>query len=181
MLSSIGRLCVVATFAMVVAACGDSDGDGQGSETEAWADNVCSAAGEWTDAVDEARATLSDTSGLSADDIEGAIGEVADATESFVADLRNVGSPDIEAGDEAQRQLSMLSDELQSQADVIEQAISEGSASLDELLASVSSVTGALSAMIGDAQATIDDLRKLDGAEELESAFASSPSCQDLQ
>jgi hypothetical protein len=180
MASRIAQVGVVATFALGVAACGDSDGDGQGSEAEAWADGVCSAVGEWTDAVDEARTTLRDPSGLTADDIEGAYDEVADATESFVTDLRNVGSPDTEAGDEAKRQLSTLSDQLQSQADVIERAAGEGADSLDELLAKASTVTGAVSTMTTDALATLDDLRQLDGTHELETAFESAPSCQEL-
>ena len=52
---------------------------------------------------------------------------------------------------------------------------------MGELLARVSTVSGAVAQMISDAQAAVADLRVLDGAQELEDAFSSAASCEDLR
>ena len=49
------------------------------------------------------------------------------------------------------------------------------------MLASLSTITGALATMSADISKTVDDLGSLDGAAELRDAFDSSASCQKLR
>jgi hypothetical protein len=173
-------------------ACGDSD-DTNGSssaqsstadeqaQAEAWADDVCSPLGDWKIAVDDARATLSDKANLSANEVRGAANGVADATDSLVSDLESLEPPDTTAGDEAQAALSTLSSQLQQHKDTITSATDQSSSTPREMLANVSTVTGALATMLTDVAAAVEDIGQLDGAEKLTSAFQDTPSCQQLQ
>ena len=58
--------------------------------------------------------------------------------------------------------------------------LEKSSANLQELLAQLSAVTGALSTMVTDASTAVDTIRQLDGADEQESAVKDSPTCQKL-
>jgi hypothetical protein len=192
-----GRLtvAVVAVLVLAAAGCGSSDGsDGSsseggptqsssaadGQELSAWADDVCSAASEWVTAVDAAQTTLSDKANLSANGVRSALDGVATATDSLVTDLTGLGPPDTAAGDQAQAALSALATQLRQQQDEIAGATSQSPTTAGELLTNVSTITGALATMVTGAAATMESIRQLDGAEELESAFKANPNCQQL-
>ena len=178
----LARLVVVAVLALA-AGCGGSDGEQQQPEptaAEAWADEVCSTVTTWQAAVAHSRAMLKDAANLSANDVRHALTFAADATRTFITDLKDTGAPDTEAGQAAAEQLSTLSDQLQEQADVVARA-AEGSDTLPEMLASVSEVSKAFSTMVTDTTTAVENIRGLDGAAELESAFADSTSCQQLR
>ena len=171
---------LIAVLALAAAGCGGSEADQQ-SATEAWADDVCSTVADWTGAVQDAQTTLNDPANLSANDVRGALENVSTATTAFVSDLKEIGPPDTEAGEAAGAQLSTLADQLQQQADVVTRALEQPSANLQELLAKVSTVSGALSEMVNNAVTAIENIRQLDGADELESAFQDSQTCQELR
>ncbi len=175
----LAQLGLVAVLALATG-CGGADGDQQ-TATEAWADDVCSTVSDWKGAVVDAQATLSDPANLSANDVKDALESVSTATSTFVTDLKDIGPPDTEAAGAAQEQLSTLSDQLQQQADVVTRTLNQPSASLQELLAQVSTVSGALSTMVTDAVTAVENIRQLDGADELESAFQDSQTCQELR
>ena len=186
---------VVAALLLATAACGgspssnSSDGtdgsDGsegsQQSQAMTWAEDVCSAASDWKDAINSALTTLSDKANLSANGVRDAVDTVAAATDSLVADLTSLGTPDTTAGDQAQAQLTTLATQLQQQKDTITSATSQSATTARDLLTQVSTVTGALATMLDDVTTTVDDIRQLDGADELENAFQDAPTCQQLQ
>lgn len=179
------RLAVLAGLVVglaVVSGCGESDDDSGTEPTaaETWASDLCSSLGSWTTTMKDARSTLSTPRELSVDEVEATFAEVRTATSTLVEGLGDLGAPDTEAGDEAGELVSSLSEDLQAQAAVVEDASSDQPQGMGELLARVSSVTGAVAQMISDTQTTVTDIRALDGAQELEDAFASTQSCQDL-
>jgi hypothetical protein len=176
----VASLAVAAMLVASLAGCGDSSDDEGPSATDAWADDVCSSVQDWTGTLSTARDTLSDTSSLSADSIRSTVSDVSRATETFVSDLKNVGAPDTEAGGQAEQELQTLSANLAEQAQVIEDATSKQPAGLDSMLAEVSTVTGAVGKMVSDAQTAVANIRGLDGAQELEDAFTSAPTCKQL-
>ena len=157
-----------------------SDGNQQ-SQASTWAEDVCSAASDWKVAVDTAQATLSDKANLSANGVRDAVDAVAAATDSLVANLTSLGAPDTTAGDQAQAQLSTLASQLQQQKDTITSATSQSPTTARELLTQVSTMTGALATMLSNVTATVDNIRQLEGAEELESAFQDALTCKQLQ
>lgn len=173
---------LVAAMAVAVTGCGDSD-DGSGSEptaAESWASDMCSTVGAWTTTIADARTALSSPRDLSANEIESTFAEVRTATTTLVEDLGDLGAPDTDAGDEAEERIASLSEQLQEQADIVEDAVGGESQGMAERLAGVSTVSAAVAQMISDAQAAVADIRTLDGAQELEDAISGASSCQDL-
>jgi hypothetical protein len=166
---------------LVLAGCGGSDDKNQPSSTEAWAGQVCSTASDWLGAVSDAQKTLTDTSNLNADTLHTAFDDLAGATDTLVTDLGKLGKPDTQAGDQAQAQLSSLSDQLQQQRDTISKAADQASGSVQGLLAQVSTVSGAIATMFSDISTTVDNLRQLQGADELQKAFQDAQACQELR
>ncbi len=181
---NLGRLALVAALALV-AGCGSSGGDQEqqsagGASAEAWADDVCTTVSTWKDAIEHSQTMLSDPASLSPKLVKHALNFAADATSAFITDLGKLGAPDTEAGQAAEEQLTTLTDQLQEQADVVTRTLDQSSANLQELLAQLSAVSGALSTMVTDASTAVANIRQLDGADELESAFKDSPTCQKL-
>jgi hypothetical protein len=172
---------LASALVLATAGCGESgDGDEQ-SRAEAWAGDVCSAVGSWRTEVTAASQTLGDTGNLSANEANEAFDNLATATEDLVSELVDIGPPDTDAGDEAEERIDALSDQLEAQRDIIRDATENDAGTVNEVLEQVSRVTGAVSTMITDALRTVDQIRNLDGAEELEGAFASASTCQDLR
>ncbi len=157
-------------LALAVGGCG---GDDEETSAEAWADDVCSATSTWAEEVDQAAATLADPASLSVNGFKAEVDRIVTATEALVDDLGDLGAPETEAGAEAEQQIAQLSDELQAQGQILSEAISGDADSLDQLLASASEITAALSTIGTSAQTTFEEISQLDGAAELESAFES--------
>jgi hypothetical protein len=174
-------LVVLAAVLVVATGCAGSDGGDEQSAAEAWADDVCASVSDWTDAVQDAQTTLRDPANLSANEVTGTLKSVSTATSAFVSDLKSFGPPDTDAGQAAQAQLSTLSDQLQEQADIVTGALNQSSGNLQQLLAQVSTVSGAVASMVSDAVAAVENIRQLDGADELERAFQDSATCEELR
>jgi ABC-type transporter Mla subunit MlaD len=168
------------TVLVLAAGCGGGSDPQPQSAVEIWADDVCSSVADWKDAVEDAQSALSDPADLSATDVRDTLQGVADATNAFVTDLTGIGTPDTQAGQAAADELSTLSGRLRHHADIVSEAVGESSDNLQELLAQVSTVTSAVSEMIDDSVATVESISRLDGADELESAFEESSTCQEL-
>ena len=174
---------LVAGLLVLAAGCGGPD-DGSNSEptaVESWADDVCSTVGSWTTTIADARTTLSAPRDLTVTELEATLDEVRSATVTLVDELGDVGAPDTEAGDAAEERIASLAEELQQQADVVEDASSDPPQGLSERLTRASTVSGAVAQMVSDAQSAVADLRSLEGAQELEDAFTSTASCQELK
>jgi hypothetical protein len=167
------------------AGCGsDDDGSDSADEptaAETWADDLCSSVGAWTTTMEDARTTLSEPRELSAADLEATVDQVRSATTTLVSDLGELGAPDTEAGDAAEERLTAMSDEIESQSAVVEEAAGSEPENLQQRLERASTVTGAAAAMVSEAKAAIADLGELDGAQELQDAIESTGSCQDLR
>jgi hypothetical protein len=167
---------------VLVSACGDSkNGADQPSSTEAWAGDVCSTASTWLRTVSDAQASLTDTSNLNADSLRGAFDDIVGATKTLATDLGKLGAPDTQAGDEAKAQLTSLSGQLQQQQGVISDATAQAAGSVQGLLSQVSAVTAAVATMFSDIGTTVDNLRQLQGADELQKAFQDASACQELR
>lgn len=167
-------------LACALAGCGGDDDGGDAatpSEAEAWAGEVCGAAAAWSASATAVQDTLAEPSGLSAEDVRSQFAAVELATEELAASLTSMSAPDTEAGQEAEQLLTDLSNELSGQRQAIDSATDLPAASVEELLAKASNVTGAMSTMLAEIEATVTELRELDGADELRTAFESAEAC----
>lgn len=172
------RILAVSLLALALAAgCGgDGDGGGGTSATD-WANDLCAAITEWTESVQTTSDSLK-SGNLSESSLKDAAEDFQSATEEFVDDVRGLGAPDTEAGEEAKEEIDKLADSVDENAAEIEDAIGGDGGSLAE---TVSAVTQALSAMGQQLAATFTALEQVDAGSELEDAFSDAESCDELQ
>lgn len=163
-----------ATLVLVAVGCGSSDEN----PTVAWADGVCSALTTWNSSLTAARDSLQDTSSLSPETVSGALIDVVEATRRLGEDLREVGAPGTESGEQAQQIVGDLSDTLGDGADTLQRTIDEaGDAGLGGILESLQTISTALGSMAVAVGAAFGDLQELDPDGELQDAISSTESC----
>ena len=100
------------------------------------------------------------------------------ATETLSSDLKGLGKPDTQAGQQAKDSLDQLSTSLQKDVTTIENAV-KGVSGVSGVVAAVSTLTTTLATMGTQVKATFTDLQGLDKGE-LKDAFASSSACNSL-
>jgi len=181
------RLAQVVALAAAVAStllvgCGSdksSTGDDKPSETQVWANDVCTSVLTWRKAVDDARTSLSNPRELSVADLEHIGEQVRTATSTMVTDLKDAGLPS-QAGPEVRQQLSQLSAQVEEQVQVVKDADVGSASTPQDVLQQVSVVAGALSKIAADSKAALTDMRESIDSSGLGDAFASTAACQDL-
>jgi ABC-type transporter Mla subunit MlaD len=157
--------------------CGGDD-DGGSSATTEWADGVCTAISTWGDSITATGESLR-AGATDADDLRTAVDEFEDATQTFVDDLRELGRPDTEAGDEAQEALEQLADDVDENVSKISEAVEEAEG-VSEIVEAATSVSGTLSTMGQQLSSTFAELQQLEAADELEEAFRDADACDEL-
>ncbi len=168
----------VAALALVATGCGGSDSSDE-DPTAAWASGFCSAVTSWTDELQTVTSQFSDTSNLSQDGLQSAADDVTSATEQLVDDLRGLGSPETESGDEVRSALDSLSTTLESEAANIEETV-EGISGLTGIPSAITAVTTSLSAMGSAFASTLQTIQDADVRDELQTALEDSPECADI-
>jgi hypothetical protein len=164
-----------------MAGCAGSDSEPAQSAAESWASAVCSSIGQWSTTIEQARTTLGNPADLSANEARETLEQVGASTRALATDLDGLGAPDTESGAEAERLVTALSEELHQQLEVVKDAAEQHPEGASQHLDRMAVVSGAAAAMASATETTIDDLRALDGASELEDAFKGADSCQDLR
>lgn len=163
----------VSALAVVVAGCGGSD---EPDSTSAWAAGFCSAITSWTDSLEEVTSQFTDTSNLSQEGLQSAAEDVRTATDDLVDDIRGLGAPDTESGEEIRSALDSLSTSLETQSGEIETAV-EGVSNITDLPSAITAATTSLSAMGSAFASTLQTLESADVGGELQSALEDSPEC----
>ena len=179
MRTRIALTAAVAALALVAVGCGGDDGDGDTDPTAAWASDFCSAITTWTDELQTVTSQFSDTSNLSQDGLESAAGDVKSATDDLVDDLRGLGAPETEGGEEIRSALDSLSTSLESESASIEETV-EGISGLTGIPSAITAVTSSLSAMGSAFASTLETIESADAGSELQSALEDSPECADI-
>ena len=176
------RILVVSLLAVSVAVgCGGGDGDSGSSETPSateWAQDLCSATSDWTESLSSATGSLKGDN-LSEEGLKGAVGDIENATSTFVDDVKGLGTPDTDAGQKAKESLDQLADDLSDEVAKIKSA-SDDASGVSGVLAAVSTVSGALSTMSQQVSSAFSELEQLDVEGELRDAFEQADSCNDL-
>ena len=170
--------------AIVVAAIAMRLSDDGPPTTEDWAGEVCTSLSDWRDSI----TSLADVSGepLSADTLRDKLGDADDATSDLVTELRDLGPPDLEAGDELEQQLDESADELESRFEALkESAEAAADAPASEFLQQLAGLASDFAALQTAISTTVSSLQNANVADEskaeLQQAFADAPSCQSLQ
>jgi methyl-accepting chemotaxis protein len=170
---------VMLAAALLAAGCGGSDDDSDGtSATTEWASDICTAVSAWADTLTSSANSLQGGN-ISRDSLESAAEDVKSATDTLVDDLRGVGRPDTDAGQQAKDSVDQLAGELEQEADKIESAVEDVSG-VSGVLNAVSTVTATLATMSTQVTSTVDELEQLDAQGELRDAFEEAPPCSEL-
>jgi hypothetical protein len=167
----------VAVLALSVAGCG---GDDDNDATTEWAGGVCSAITTWENSITSAVNSVKDNP--TKDGIQSAVDDAKDATTTFTNDLKGLGKPDTDAGQQAQDALNELPSDAEAGVQQVEQAIqtAEGAGAAGALSA-ISAVSATLATLTSQATTTFSQLQQLNGGDELKSAFDNADSCDSLR
>jgi phage-related protein len=168
---------VVALLAAFLAS-GCGGGKDENSAT-AWADDVCSAATTWRDSITSTTDSLSGGN-LSENGLTSAVDDIKSATSDFVDDVRGLGAPDTESGEQAKESLDKLADAADENLSTIQSAVDDASG-VSGVMQAVTAISTALSTMASQVSSTVAELKQLDAGGELEAAFNDADSCKDLQ
>jgi methyl-accepting chemotaxis protein len=166
----------VSALAFVAVGCGGSDSEADDDPTAAWASDFCNAITTWTDELETVTSQFSDTSNLSQDGLQSAADDVKGATDELVDDLRALGAPETEGGEEIRSSLDSLSTTLETEAATIEET-AQGISGLTGIPSAITAVTSSLSAMGTAFAATLEAIESADVRSELQDALSDSPEC----
>jgi hypothetical protein len=151
--------------------------------TAEWADSVCSSLSDWRSSI----ATLVDPGdeSLTAGALRDRLDQADTATNDLVDELRDLGPPDLDAGDEVQRALDSAAAGLAaSWADVRSAAADAADADRTELLGALAEVADDFAELAEQARDVVATLQSAslfgEASDELEAAFAASSSCQQV-
>jgi ABC-type transporter Mla subunit MlaD len=173
------RWLVIGLLAVSLATgCGGDDGGGGASSTE-WADGVCSAITTWSQSITSTAESLRGGN-LSEDELRNAVDDFESATSDFVDDLRGLGAPDTESGEQAKESLDELSGNVEENVSRMRSAVDDVSGA-SGVLEAITTVSATLSTMGQQLSATFTELEQLDAGGELERAFSDTDSCDELE
>jgi hypothetical protein len=170
---------VVLTAAVAAAGCGGGKSSSSSSDTSSaddWANGLCSALVTWTNSVKSATGSLK--AGVSKESLESATGDIENASNTLVTDLKDLGKPDTKAGQDAKDAVDQVSGQIEQDVKNMQNAVDKASAT--GVAAAASSVAATLTTMasqIGSAAAKIGDA---DSGGELNKAFQNSSACKKL-
>jgi len=176
MRQAIAFIALAASLALAAAGCGGSDEPSEESATVEWADGFCTAITTWSDELKQATAELTSPS---QDSLDQAANDVRTSTQQLVDDLKSLGAPDTESGQEVKDALDELATTLDDGDAEIEEA-TEGVSGLTDLPAAITTITTTLSAMGTAFSSTFQTIEDADVKGELQDAFEQADSCSDI-
>ena len=174
---------VVIAGAVIVARLADDDF--RSVETTEWADSVCTSLSEWQGSLTSLAA--GGGGGLDPDAIEEALDDARSATDDLVDDLKRLGPPDLETGDEVEDALDDTADGLRESYDALDEAAQEAldAGSPAEVLQGLAALAPQAQALLQQARDAVASLQSAsifgEASAELEQAFAGADSCQQLR
>jgi hypothetical protein len=182
LIAAIVVVIVVIVAAVVIARGKDDSGN---PDAAAWADSVCTSISDWRSSI----SSLADVSGatLTKESLQQRLDDADAATQQLITELKDLGAPDLEAGDQLKQQLDSDADNLQSSYDSLKSAAQEAldADSTTSFLTALADLATPFQALANQINTTIQDLQNAnvgdDAKAELQQAFDDSPSCQQLK
>lgn len=168
----------------VIAAKVKDNGDSGTLTTAEWADSVCTDISTWQSSI----TSLADVSGgLTKDSLQQKLDDAKSATDTLVSELKDLGKPDLAAGDQLQQQLDSSADQLQASYESL-QSQAQDALSADTpaaFLQALGKLAPQFGQLLDEIQTTVKNLRNSNAAgsakTELQQAFDDSASCQSLR
>jgi hypothetical protein len=133
---------------------------------------------EWTDSARPVVESLQEET-LTKQAVEDATDEVDNATTTLAGELRDLGTPDTEAGEQVEASVQRLSSELDDDVEQIDTAVNNAT-DPSGVRTAVSEASSTLVTMGNRVPSTVSELDRIDAKGELKAAFQESDSCQSL-
>ena len=177
---------LILSAAIVAAGCGGSDSSSSsetsGTESSAtaaddWANSVCEAFVTWNNSITDAGQGIKDNP--SEEGIRTAGDEIQSATQTLADDLRGLGKPDTESGQQAKDTIDQLATNLDTSLQKISDAMDNASGAAGAVTAA-STIGTSLVEMADHVSTAFQQLQDLDAQGELQSAFEQGDSCAGL-
>lgn len=175
----------IAAIVVAVLAARLTDDDSGSLDTAAWAESVCGSLSEWQGEI----TALADVEGgeLTPESLEEKLDDAQTATDGLVSDLKDLGRPDLEAGDDVEQALDDAADGLRESYASL-QTSAEAALDADgttELLQALAALGPQFQALLQQVQDTVASLQSAslfgESSAELEQAFTDASSCQELR
>jgi hypothetical protein len=188
-ISEVRALLVIPVLAAAILAAGCGGGSSSSSTTgssatgssttsaDDWANSVCEAFTTWTTTITSAGQSIKDNP--TDDGLRSAGDDIKSATQSLSDELKGLGRPDTNSGQQAKDAVDQLATKLDANQQKIETAIDDASGASGALTA-VSTVSATLVTMGNDIGTTFQQLDQIDGQGELADAFQQSDACAGL-
>jgi hypothetical protein len=174
---AVALVLLVLSLGFAAGCAGDDEPDQ--SETAAWAETFCTATLDWTNELRRIADDLGNLASLSSASIEQASEEARAATDEFTAEVRDLGSPGTEGGDEIESSLETLADDVDGEAEEIEDAL-EDLDGLAGLATAGREVAASVSAMFVSLERVFETVDSADPAGELQTAFEETDACDEI-
>jgi hypothetical protein len=171
----------VALAAVLAAGCGGGSSSSSSSPSpEDWANGLCTAITTWSESVKSAGQSLQ-SGNLSEGDLKDTTSKIKSATSEFADDLKSLGKPDTDAGQEAKDAIDQLSTEIKDDVSTMQSAVNDASGSGAKGAASAAgSIATSLSTMSTQIASAASKLQQADAKGDLEQGFKDAPACKSL-
>jgi hypothetical protein len=166
-------LAPLALAVVLAAGCGGGGSSSSSPSAEDWAQDLCSAITNWSDSVK--------TAGQSLQGGNLSEGDIKDTTDMLSSDLKGLGKPDTDAGQEAKDAIDQLSGEVKDDVDEMQSAVDKAAGSgASGAVKAASSIAATLSKMGTQVGSAASKLQAADAKGELEQGFRDAPACKSL-
>ena len=175
-------LAPLALAVVLAAGCGGGSSSSSSSSPSPkdWADNLCSAITTWSTSVQTAGQSLKNGN-LSEGDLKKTTSEIKDATSTFSDDLKGLGKPNTDAGQQAKDAIDQLSTEVKDDVDKLQSSVNSAVGSGTKgAVSAASSIATTLSTMSTQIASAASKLQQADAKGELEQGFKDAPACKKL-
>ena len=176
-------LAPLALAVVLVAGCGGGGSSSSSSEPSPkdWADGLCSAITTWSGSVKTAGESLKSGS-LSEGDLKNSTKEIKSATNEFSDDLKALGKPNTDAGQQAKDAIDQLATQINEDVDALQKAVTDavGTGTTKGAVSAASSIATSLSTMSTQIASAASKLQQADAKGDLEQGFRDAPACKKL-
>ena len=171
---------VVAIAVVLAAGCGGGSSSSSSSPSpKDWANNLCSAISTWSDSVKKSGQTLQ-SGQVTKDNLKQTTDDIKSATHQLAEDIKGLGKPDTEAGQDAKDAMDKLSKQIDGDVEEMQKAVDDAGSGAGGAVAAASSIASTLSKMGTQIGTAASSLQSLDAKGELEQGFKNAPACKNL-
>ena len=177
------RFLALALLSTALFTAGNASIAGAGSKqptTKEWANEVCSDISSWINSVEDTT-VVARRCGFPRDAASDASNGIADATDTLVSDLDDLGTPTTKNAQKLKKTLQQLEDQLEQDTETIEDALSDPGTTTLEVASTFAIIGTTVQHAIDQLKSAGETLKGLGANKEIQKAFESASACKSLK